>query len=277
MKKDNVGVAFFFVVIAFMLTMSILMSIFLGINRYMVEKKSNIPVYVFCSASADKHAVEVLSGKLEQEAGVIKVRIIDKKKAFEEMVDKFSIDKNLFDKNPFPYSIELFFEPKYTNIKNFEALRKKLSKNSAVSEVKYPKTILLNTENVLKRMLILSEVLFSILYAVEFVVFISIITVLYSHKKYDYNTLKFLGIRRIKIFFMFLKRTFLSAVFASFASAVLIVAIYILYDKYAGIYYIDKELFKSSLKMTFALNVIAGLLFTFFASFFVFLVNDEKT
>ncbi len=276
MKKDNVGIAFFFVVIAFVLTMSILMSIFLGINRYMLEKKSNIPMYVFCLPTADRASVEALANKLEQKNGVIKVTIIDKQQAFKEMVNKFSIDKSLFDKNPFPYSIELFFQPGYTNIKHFKEFRKNLSKNSIVSDIRYPEKILLDTQQVFSKMLVLSEVLFFILYAVEFVVFISIITVLYSHKKHDFNTLKFLGIRRLKILSMFLKRTLLPALSASAASVILIIAIYFLYDKYANIYYINKELFKSSLKMTFALNVVVGLIFTLFASFFVFLVNDEK-
>ncbi len=276
MKKDNVGVAFFFVVVAFVLTMSILMSIFLGINRYMLEKKSNIPVYIFCSPNADKNAVENFAAGLEQKKGVIKVRIIDKDRAFKAMIDKFSIDKGLFDKNPFPYSIELFFEPKYTNTEYFESFKKSLSKNDIVQDVKYPKKILTDTESVLNKIVILSEVIFFILYAVEFVVFVSVITVLYSHKKYDFNTLKFLGIKRFKIFFMFLKRTLLPAFFASVASVVLIVVVYFLYDKYTNLYYIDKELFKSSLKMTFALNVVIGIVFTFFASVFVFLVNDEK-
>ncbi len=276
MKKDNVGIAFFFVVIAFVLTMSILMSIFLGINRYMLEKKSKIPMYVFCLPTADEPSVEALANRLEQKNGVIKVRIIDKQQAFKEMVNKFSIDKSLFDKNPFPYSIELFFQPGYTNIKHFKEFKDSLSKNSIVSDIRYPEKILLDTQQVFSKMLVLSEVLFFILYAVEFVVFISIITVLYSHKKHDFNTLKFLGIRRLKILLMFLKRTLLPALSASAASVVLIIAIYFLYDKYANIYYINKELFKSSLKMTFALNVVVGLIFTLFASFFVFLVNDEK-
>ncbi len=276
MRKNNVGVAFFFVVVAFVLTMSILMSIFFGVNRYISKKKSNIPMYVFCKPTVAKSSIEALAGKIEQEKGVISVSIIDKDKAFEAMANKFSINKNLFDKNPFPYSLELFFEPKYTNVQYFKSFEKKLKINDIVQDVRYPKHILLNTNSMLNKMLTLSEVLFFILYAVEFVVFVSIITVLYSHKKYDFNTLKFLGIKRLRIFFIFLKRTFMPAFFASCASVVLIVAIYFLYDKYANIYYIDKELLKNSLKTTFVLNVFVGLLFSIVSSLFVFLVNDEK-
>ncbi len=276
MKKNNVGIAFFFVVTAFVLTMSILMSIFFGINRYVMEQKSHIPMYVFCLPSADKSSVDNLVASIEQQRGVIKAHIIYKEAAFKEMVSKFSIDKSLFDKNPFPYSIELFFESKYTNVKYFQSFENKIKSNKVVESVRYPKNILININSVLKRVTILGDAIFSILYAVEFIVFISIITVLYSHKRNDFNTLKFLGITRPKIFFLFLKKTLLPAVFASLFSVLFIILIYFFYDKYANIYYIDKALFTSSLLTTFVLNVAIGILFTLFSSFFVFAVNDEK-
>jgi cell division transport system permease protein len=249
MSRDNVGVALFFVVVAFVLTMTILMSVFFGINRYILDKKSNIPMYVFCKSSKDID-IKNFAAKLKKTDGILRVNIISKDDAFKEMVSKFSIDEQLFDSNPFPYSLELFFEPKYTNIAFFKHFSENLKSNEVVEDVNFPVRFLKNIEDVKNKVKILSESLLSILYAVEFIVFISVISILYSHKKDDFDTLKFFGIKRGRIFSLFLKKTFVPSVFAVFTSAVLIVLIYSLYDEYGSIYYIDKELFKGSIKTT---------------------------
>lgn len=276
MKKSNVSIAIFFVAMAFVLTMSILMSIFFGVNRYVLEKKSHIPMYVFCSASINKTGVDKVASSLGQKKGVLNVKVIYKNEAFKDMVNKFSIDKTLFDKNPFPNSIELFFEPSYTNMRYFKQFASEIKADRNISRVLFPEKILTNIENVKNRVMMLSEIILSTLYAVEFIVFISVITVLYSHKRYDFNTLKFFGVKRIKIFFLFLKDTFYPVLSASFLSILFVALFYVLYDKYGNIYYINKELLTNSLKMTFIVNVSVGLIFTLFSSIFVFLVNDEK-
>ncbi len=276
MKKNNVSIAIFFVAIAFILTMSILMSIFFGVNRYVLEKKSHIPMYAFCGANVSKADVDKIVSSLEQKKGVLKVKVIYKSEAFKDMVNKFSIDKTLFDKNPFPDSIELFFEPSYTNMRDFKKFASEIKTNKNISRVLFPENILTNIEHIKNRITLLSEIILSILYAVEFIVFISVITVLYSYKRYDFNTLKFFGVKRIRILFLFLKDTFYPVLFASFLSILFVVLFYVLYDEYGNLYYIRKELLTSSLKMTFVINVFVGLIFTLFSSIFVFLINDEK-
>ncbi len=276
MNRDNVGIALFFVIVAFILTMTILMSMFFGINRYISNRKSKIPMYVFCKSSCKKTEVEKLSNKIMEKKGIVKVRIISKEEAFKDMASKFSIDKELFGDNPFPYSLELLFEPKYTNKNSFTKFANNLKKNPYVEDVNFPLKFLQNMEDVKRKVNILGESILTILYIVEFIVFVSIISVLYSHKKEDFDTLKFFGIKRSKILGLFLKNTFSPAIFAFFASIIFIFLIYNLYDKYANIYYINKELFKDSLKTTFVLNIVIGVLFTFFSSLFIFTVKDEK-
>ena len=152
-RKDSVGTAFFFIVIAFVLTMSILMSVFFSVDSYIRKERSNIPVYLFCKQSVGKEGLNRLVSLLKQARGVLRVKIIDKKLAFKEVMKKLDIDRSLFDKNPFPYSIEVFFEPDYTDIKHFEAFKKELLKNDAVDDVRFPAEILKNMQTIQKEKL----------------------------------------------------------------------------------------------------------------------------
>ncbi|WP_026939670.1 cell division protein FtsX [Hippea alviniae] len=274
-RRDNVKVALFFIFVSFVLTMSILMSIFFALNAYVEQKKSQTPLFVFVKPEASAEEVNALINQIELKKGVRKVKLIDKDKAFNEMIKKFSIDKNLFSRNPFPYSIEVFFIPSFTTESYFNQFA--LSLNSdIVDAVKYPKGVLAEISSLHERLIYFSEVVVGVLYAVEFIVFLSIMTIFYSHRKFDYDTLKFFGIKRFIIFRMFLKDTIVPAVWGFLFSVVVIVAIYFVYDKYGDIPYISKELFKSSQKSTFALNILIGFLFTFVSSLIVFVFNDEK-
>ncbi len=276
MSRDNVDIALFFVVVAFVLTMTILMSIFFGINRYITDKKSNIPMYVFCQTKANDKDIQSLADKLKQQNSISRINIISKEDAYRDMVSKFSIDKNLFEGNPFPYSLEIFFKPKYTNSNFFARFEQNLKKTNIVEDVNFPLKFLKNIEDVKKKVSMLSKSILTILYVFEFVVFVSIISILYSHKKEDFDTLKFFGIKRIRIFSMFLKKTITPTLFAFFVSLVFVVLIYSLYDEYANIYYVSKEIFKDSIKTTFIINVFIGFLFIFLSSGFVFFTKDEK-
>ncbi|AEA32997.1 cell division protein FtsX [Hippea maritima] len=275
MKKDNVRIALFFVFISFVLSMSILMSIFFVMNNYIQQKKSRTPLYIFCSTNATMKDVEKLVDKLKQKEGVLSVKLITKQSAFNEMVKKFSIDRELFNTNPFPYSIEVFFQPSYTTKDYFNRFASSIN-NPIVEDVKYPKTLLGDIENLHQRLLYFSEVVIGLLYSVEFIVFVSLMTIFYSHRKFDYDTLKFFGIKRLTILKLFLKETILPAVWGFFFSIILVLALYFLYNKYAQIPYISKELLENSQKSTFVFNVAIGFLFTFISSVLVFFVNDEK-
>ncbi len=276
MKRDNVGIALFFVVVAFVLTMTILMSVFFGVNKYISNKKSSIPMYVFCNPSSDRLKVEKIANDIRLKKGIKSVSIITKDEAFKDMVSKFSIDKNLFSTNPFPYSLELFFKSSYTNTEYFQKFKKELLNYSIVDGVNFPLSFLNNLEDVKKKFLTLSESILSLLYIVEFIVFVSVISILYSHKKDDFDTLKFFGIKRTRIFTIFLKNTFIPFLFALFSSSILIIVIYSLYNNYADVYYIDKSILKESIRTTFILNLFIGFLFTLFSSIFVFFIKDEK-
>ncbi len=275
-RRDNVGLAFFFIVIAFVLTMSILSSVFLGVDNYIQKKRSGIPVYIFCKKDVSGDGVRELVSWLKRKKGVVRVKLIDRQKAFMEIMKRFGIDRSLFDKNPFPYSIEVFFEPSYTDLSHFEAFKKLVEKNPAVDDVRYPRGILLNMQTIQKRVSFLMRSVLAMLYAVEFVVFVSVISVLYSHRRFDFDTLKFFGIKRTSILFMFLRQTLTPALSGVVVSALLAVIVYYLYDKYADVYYISSQLFKSSFVTMFVVNVVVGILFSAIASLFVFAVNDEK-
>ncbi len=276
MKKNSISMAFFFVVVAFILTMSVLMSIFFAVDEHVVQKKSNIPMYVFFNLNTNLNIVNRVSNDFKLNPNVKNVKLIDKDRAFNDMVGKFSINKSLFNKNPFPYSLEIFFEPNATNLVNFKNFKKSALQRESVDDVRFPKKFLQDMETVHSNVLMFSKIIISILYAVEFVVFLSITTILYYYNKEDFDTLKFFGIKRGKIFGIFLRNTMSTTVFASIFSVFFIIAVYFLYDKYANIQYINKELFKSSLQTTFILNLSVGFLFTFFSSAFVFIFKDEK-
>ena len=270
------GIAFVFIIVAFVLTMSILMSIFYGIKSYVEQESSDIPVYVFLKRSAGKGDLERVTAAISQRKGVIRYSVISRKKAFDELLKRFSIDRDLFDTNPFPYTVEVFFEPKYNDIDHIEQFKKSMLALGVVDDVRAPVKLIRNMNKIKKRVNTLSRTILGILYGVEFVVFVSIITVIYSHRRPDYNTLKFFGIRRSRIFLLFLKQTFGWAMAASLLSSFFALLVYFLYDRYANVYYMASSLFKASFKTTFAMNVAVGLFFTLIASIFVFLVNDEK-
>ncbi len=275
-RRDNVKIALFFIFVSFVLTMSVLMSIFFALNAYVEKRKSQTPLFVFVKPEAKIDEVNRLLNQIKLKNGVLKVRLIDKNEAFDEMIKKFSIDKNLFSRNPFPYSIEVFFSPSFTTELHFKEFAISLKYNDIVDAVKYPEGVLAEISSLHERLIYFSEIVVGVLYAVEFIVFLSIMTIFYSHRKFDYDTLKFFGIKRFTIFRMFLKDTMTPAIWGFLFSVVVIVVIYFIYDKYGDVPYISKELIKNSQKNTFALNIIIGFLFTFISSLIVFIFNDEK-
>ncbi len=275
MRRDNVKIALFFIFVSFVLTMSILMGIFFTMNSYVQQKKSKIPFYIFLKSSASPKDVKDLIENIKQFKGVDRVKFIDKKEALKRMVKKFQIDPSLFVSNPFPYSIEVFFKPDYISEQFFERFREYIL-SPIVDSVKYPKRVLEEIEKVHLKMVYFSEIVMAVLYGVEFIVFLSIMTIFYSHRKFDYDTLKFFGIKRFTIMRLFLKETMTPILYGFLFSVVLVVALYFIYEKYGQLPFISKELFQSAQKDTFILNIVIGFFFTLFSSILVFLINDEK-
>ncbi len=275
MRRDNVKIALFFIFVSFVLTMSILMGIFFTMNSYVQQKKSKIPFYIFLKSSASPKDVKDLIENIKQFKGVDRVKFIDKKEALKRMVKKFQIDPSLFVSNPFPYSIEVFFKPNYISEQFFERFREYIL-SPIVDSVKYPKRVLEEIEKVHLKMVYFSEIVMAVLYGVEFIVFLSIMTIFYSHRKFDYDTLKFFGIKRFTIMRLFLKETMTPILYGFLFSVVLVVALYFIYEKYGQLPFISKELFQSAQKDTFILNIVIGFFFTLFSSILVFLINDEK-
>lgn len=275
MRRDNVKIALFFIFVSFVLTMSILMGIFFTMNSYVQQKKSKIPFYIFLKSSASPKDVKDLIENIKQFKGVDRVKFIDKKEALKRMVKKFQIDPSLFVSNPFPYSIEVFFKPDYISEQFFERFREYIL-SPIVDSVKYPRRVLEEIEKVHLKMVYFSEIVMAVLYGVEFIVFLSIMTIFYSHRKFDYDTLKFFGIKRFTIMRLFLKETMTPILYGFLFSVVLVVALYFIYEKYGQLPFISKELFQSAQKDTFILNIVIGFFFTLFSSILVFLINDEK-
>jgi len=275
MRRDNVKIALFFIFVSFVLTMSILMGIFFTMNSYVQQKKSKIPFYIFLKSNASLKDVRDLIENIKQFKGVERVKLIDKKEALERMVKKFQINPSLFVSNPFPYSVEVFFKPDYINEQFFERFREYIL-SPIVDSVKYPKRVLEEIEKVHSKMVYFSEIVMAVLYGVEFIVFLSIMTIFYSHRKFDYDTLKFFGIKRFKIMKLFIRETMVPILYGFLFSVVLVVALYFIYEKYGQLPFVSKELFQSAQKDTFILNIIIGFFFTLFSSILVFLINDEK-
>ncbi len=275
MRRDNVKIALFFIFVSFVLTMSILMGIFFTMNSYVQQKKSKIPFYIFLKSNASLKDVKNLIENIKQFKGVERVKLIDKREALKRMVKKFQIDPSLFVSNPFPYSVEVFFKPDYISEQFFERFKEYIL-SPIVDSVKYPKRVLEEIEKVHSKMVYFSEIVMAVLYGVEFIVFLSIMTIFYSHRKFDYDTLKFFGIKRLTIMRLFLKETMAPILYGFLFSVVLVVALYFIYEKYGQLPFVSKELFQSAQKDTFILNIIIGFFFTLFSSILVFLINDEK-
>ncbi len=275
MRRDNVKIALFFIFVSFILTMSVIMGVFLAMSSYVQQKKSSIPLFVFLKTDTDQKAVNGFVNTVKQIKGVKQVKLIDKDKALDQMVKKFHIDRNLFVKNPFPYSVEVFFYPSYTNTAYFERFKENIL-SPIVENVAYPKDVLEEIENIHSKMVYFSEIVVVVLYGVEFVVFLSIMTIFYSHRKFDYDTLKFFGIKRFTIFRLFLKETMTPVFFGFLFSVVLIFILYFAYTNYGKLPFVSEELLKGVQRDTFVTNIIVGFLFTFLSSVLVFLINDEK-
>ena len=275
MRRDNVKVALFFVFISFVFTMSILMSIFFAFNDFLQKKKSSTPMYVFLSDNVSKSLAQTIANNILQYKGVRKVKLIDKKEAMNAMLKKFSIDKKLFGYNPFPYSIEIFFEPSFTTLKQFKVFKDKLN-NPSIIAIKYPVDVLKEIETLHNRFIYFSRVVLSVLYSVEFIVFVSIMTIFYSSRKNDYDTLKFFGIKRFVIFKLFLKDVFKPVLSGVVFLIFSVVVFYVLYTKYGYLPYLGSKLFELNRNNMFVLNALIGMFFTFLSCLIVFVFSDEK-
>jgi len=275
MRRDNVKIALFFIFVSFILTMSVIMGVFLAMSNYVQQKKGSIPLFVFLKTDADRKAVNDFVNTVSHIRGVKRVVLIDKNKALDQMVKKFHIDKNLFVKNPFPYSLEVLFYPPYTNKGYFERFKENIL-SPIVDNVAYPKDVLGEIENIHSKVIYFSEIVIGVLYSVEFVVFLSVMTIFYSQRKFDYDTLKFFGIKRFTIFRLFLKETMTPVFFGFLFSVLLIFVLYFAYSSYGKLPFLSEEFLKSVQRDTFVTNIIVGFGFTFLSSVLVFLINDEK-
>ncbi len=275
MKRDNIKIALFFIFVSFVLTMSVIMGVFLAMNSYVQQKKSNVPLYIFLKTDITQSALRDFVSTVKQLNGVKSVKLINKKKALDQMVKKFHIDPNIFVGNPFPDSLEVFFYSRYTNENYFKRFKVDIT-NPIVESVAYPKDVLGEIESIHSKFIYFSEIVISVLYFVEFIVFLSIMTIFYSNRKFDYDTLKFFGIKRFTIFRLFLKETIVPSFYGFLFSVVLIFALYFAYGSYGKLPFISIELFKSVQRDTFIVNIIVGFGFTFLSSVLVFLINDEK-
>lgn len=276
MRRDNVSIALFFTTVAFFFSMSILMELFFSANELINNKKSNIPVYIFFKIGANLNDVQDQLLSLKNNKHIKRAEIIDKKSAFHRMVNKFSIDRSIFDYNPFPYSIRLFFKSKFLNKNFLSAMKSDISLNNKIDVVRFPENILKNIESVHDIFLKFSDFVIFMLYLVELVVFISIIRIFYSHKKEDFDTLKFLGVKRLRIFGIFFKNTVTPATIGIIFSLIIIVGIYFAYMQYADAFQINRHILLSALKHSCAINLLLSFVFVLFATIFIFFIKDEK-
>jgi len=111
---------------------------------------------------------------------------------------------------------------------------------------------------------------------VEFIVFVSIMTIFYSNRKNDYDTLKFFGIKRFVIFKLFLKDVFKPVLSGVVFLIFSVVVFYVLYTKYGYLPYLGTKLFELNRNNMFVLNALIGMFFTFLSCLIVFVFSDEK-
>ncbi|HHS48758.1 MAG TPA: FtsX-like permease family protein [Desulfurella acetivorans] len=277
MRKDSTKIVITFVVLIFLLIISISVSVLYTVNNYLDAKRSNVPVFVFFKGNVTKDQAINYTNSLETYAPVKSIRFIDKSTALSDILSKLNLPQSSLSENPLPYSLEVFLKPKFAaDQSNIDSIEKTLKKSDLVDEVRIPKGLFTNIIRTYSAFKEFSFALLGIFLLLEIVILALLLKIAYEKNVDSYNKLKLFGVKRSRIFFMFLKQAFLSGIIASVLAIIIGALGMFFYINYVNIVpnYTNDILF--SFGISGLANIILSLIIITILSLFVFFIEDEK-
>lgn len=277
MRKDSTKIVITFVVLIFLLIISISASVLYTVNNYLDAKRSNVPVFMFFKGNVTKDQAINYTNSLKTYAPVKSIRFIDKSTALSDILSKLNLPQSSLSENPLPYSLEVFLKPKFAvDQSNINSIEKTLKKSDLVDEVRIPKGLFTNISQTYLAFKEFSFALLGIFLLLEIVILALLLKIAYEKNVDSYNKLKLFGVKRSRIFFMFLKQTFLSGIIASVLAIIIGSLGMFFYINYVNIVpnYTNDILF--SFGISGLANIILSLIIITILSLFVFFIEDEK-
>ncbi len=277
MKKDSTTLVITFVVLIFLLIISISASVLYTVNNYLESRRSNVPVFVFFKENVSKNQALEYTQALKKMPQVKSVKFIDKNQSLADILSKLNLPKQQFSENPLPYSLEIFLKSQFaTDISHIKALEKTIKSNNAVDEVRAPYGLFTNISETYSTFREFAYILLGVFVLLEIVILALLLKIVYEHKRDSYNKLKLFGISRIRIFFMFLKQTMLSVLWGSILACFLSAIGLFLYMNYVTFVSSYKDTILFSFVVSASANIILSFLIVTILSLFVFFIEDEK-
>ncbi|AHF97636.1 MAG: cell division protein FtsX [Desulfurella sp.] len=277
MKKDSTRLVITFVMLIFLLVISLSTSILYTVNNYLESKRSNVPVFVFFKDNVSKEQALLYANSLKTHPGVKSVKFIDKSQALLDILSKLNLPQQQFSENPLPYSLEIFLKPQFAaEPSNINSIEKTFKSNSLIDEVRIPKGLFANISQTTLTFKEFSYVLIGVFILLEIIILALLLKITYEHKRDSYDKLKLLGIKRVKIFLMFLKHIFLSWFFASLLAVILGSIIMFLYINYINLVPVYQNDILISFGASGGLYIVFSFIILMVLSLFVFFIEDEK-
>lgn len=277
MRKDSTKAILTFVVLIFLLIISTTSTVLYVANTYLDAKRSSVPVFIFLKDNVSRDQANSFLAELRKDPRFKKVELIDKSFALSDILSKLNLPKSQFSSNPLPYSLEIFLKSKIAaNQSDIDLIEKNIKRYSVVDEIKVPKGLFVFYAQTFSTFKEFAYALIGIFIILEVIIIALLLKVIYEHKREFYNKLKILGIRRFRVFFMFLLKNLISSILAALLAIVLGAGGMLFYLNYVNLIpsYQDQILmafiFSGSATIVFSLLVIIIL------SFFVFYIEDEK-
>jgi cell division transport system permease protein len=277
MRKNSANLVITFVVLIFLLIISISASVLYTVSNYLDSKRSNVPVFVFFKDNVTKNQAIKYTNSLKKYAPVKNIRFIDKTTALSDILSKLNLPKESLSENPLPYSLEIFLKPKFAvDQSNIDSIEKTLKKSDLVDEVRIPKGLFTNISQTYESTKEFSFALLGIFLLLEIVILALLLKIAYEKNLDSYNKLKLFGVKRARIFLMFLKQTLLSGIIASLLAIIIGALGMFFYINYVNIVpnYVGDILF--SFIVSGAANIILSIIVIIILSLFVFFIEDEK-
>ncbi len=277
MKKDSTTLVITFVVLIFLLIISISASVLYTVNNYLESRRSNVPVFVFFKENVSKNQALEYTQALKKMPQVKSVKFIDKNQSLTDILSKLNLPKQQFRENPLPYSLEVFLKSQFaTDISHIKALEKTIKSNNLIDEVRAPYGLFTNISETYSTFREFAYILLGVFVLLEIVILALLLKIVYEHKRDSYNKLKLFGISRIRIFFMFLKQTMLSVLWGSILACFLSAIGLFLYMNYVTFVSAYKDTILFSFVVSTSANIILSFLIVTILSLFVFFIEDEK-
>ncbi len=277
MKKDSTTLVITFVVLIFLLIISISASVLYTVNNYLESRRSNVPVFVFFKENVSKNQALEYTQALKKMPQVKSVKFIDKNQSLADILSKLNLPKQQFSENPLPYSLEIFLKSQFaTDISHIKALEKTIKSNNLIDEVRAPYGLFTNISETYSTFREFAYILLGVFVLLEIVILALLLKIVYEHKRDSYNKLKLFGISRIRIFFMFLKQTMLSVLWGSILACFLSAIGLFLYMNYVTFVSAYKDTILFSFVVSASANIILSFLIVTILSLFVFFIEDEK-